>query len=462
MSKIRFGFALVMAKLSVVALKVTRHNGTNFPGIVALKLCPDFLKYVNKPEMIIGITGTNGKTTTSNMVKDLLEADGKDVLNNSLGSNINTGIATCLLSGVSLFNREKYKIGVLEIDERSAIRIFPYVHPNYMIVTNLSRDSIMRNAHPEFIRDFITRYLPKSTKLILNADDLIASSVAPENPRVYFGIEKLSTDDTECRNLIGDMQICPKCSTKLKYRYIRYSNIGKAYCPNCGFTSPEYTVSGSDIDHAARTLIVKDDSGSVKIKIMQDGIFNIYNQVAAAALLRQMGYPLSKISGLFDQIHIVGSRLGVTEIGDKKVIHMFCKGINAYAESRIFEYLRTLPGDKELIFLTNSVHEIHHWSENVSWIYDTDFEFLKDDRNKSFILYGDRGYDYKLRLLLAGIPEDRITIVEDSQDTPDQLKYFPNDNIFVLYGADAIDIGMAATKKITDKLRQEQKKGADA
>ena len=50
MGKLRFYFALWAAKLSIVALKITKHNGTNFPGVLALKLCPDFLKYADKPK----------------------------------------------------------------------------------------------------------------------------------------------------------------------------------------------------------------------------------------------------------------------------------------------------------------------------------------------------------------------------------------------------------------------------
>ena len=47
MDKLRYFIALWAAKLSIVALKITKRNGTNFPGVVALKICPRFLKYVN-------------------------------------------------------------------------------------------------------------------------------------------------------------------------------------------------------------------------------------------------------------------------------------------------------------------------------------------------------------------------------------------------------------------------------
>ena len=194
--KLRFLMALWAGKLSRPLLKITRHNGTNFPGELALKICPDFLRHVGRPKKIIAVTGTNGKTTVSNLACDILERSGKRVLNNRAGSNINSGIATSLIIGCSIFNRPKYDVAVLEVDERSSRRIYPFVKPDIVVITNLFRDSIMRNAHPQYIADFLTGSVPPDTKLILNADDLISASVAPGNPRVYFGIERMDTDVT--------------------------------------------------------------------------------------------------------------------------------------------------------------------------------------------------------------------------------------------------------------------------
>ena len=176
---LRYYLALWAAKLSILALKITHHNGTNFPGIVALKICPNFLKYASKPEKIIAVTGTNGKTTSANMILDMLTLEGYDVLNNKAGSNIASGISTSLIYGMTFFGKCKHKVGVFEVDERSAKRVYPYLKPQYMLVTNLSRDSIMRNAHPEYIADFLSENIPKETKLVLNADDLISSGIAP-------------------------------------------------------------------------------------------------------------------------------------------------------------------------------------------------------------------------------------------------------------------------------------------
>ena len=249
MGKLRFLLALWLAKLSVPALKITRHNGTDFPGSLALKLCPDFLRYVGKPGAIIAVTGTNGKTTVSNLLTDILEADGKKVLSNRSGSNITSGISTALLRGCDLLGRAKsYDMAVLEVDERASVRIFPYVKPDYAVVTNLTRDSIMRNAHPGYIADILTRSIPQTATMILNADDLITCGVAPENRRVYFGVDRLPGDTTRCENLIDDLRICPKCSGKLTYVYRRYHHIGKCVCPDCGFHSPESDYLATDVD----------------------------------------------------------------------------------------------------------------------------------------------------------------------------------------------------------------------
>ena len=292
MGKLRFLLALWMAKLSIPALKITRHNGTDFPGSLAVKLCPDFLKYIGRPATIVAVTGTNGKTTVANMLGDALTAEGKTVLSNRAGSNIVSGVSTALLKGCDLLGRIRpvYDLAVLEVDERSAPRIYPYVKPDYIAVTNLFRDSIMRNAHPGYIADILTRSFPKTSKLILNADDLISASVAPENERVYFGIDRLPTDVTACENLLNDMRICPRCAGKLRYEYRRYHHIGRAVCESCGFHSPDSDYLLTHVDTAAGTAILREHGTDYPCRLLTDSVHNLYNMVTVIAILRQLGF----------------------------------------------------------------------------------------------------------------------------------------------------------------------------
>ena len=106
MRRLRYAAAFIVAKLAILALRVTGHKGTQLPGRLALKICPDFLAQVNKPRQIIAVTGTNGKTTLTNLLCDLLEKAGKTVCSNRYGSNLAAGLATALAAG------DPIKIGV--------------------------------------------------------------------------------------------------------------------------------------------------------------------------------------------------------------------------------------------------------------------------------------------------------------------------------------------------------------
>ena len=180
---IRFYATMALAKCMIVGMRLLGKNATNLPGEVALILCPTFLGQLDKPETIIGVT------TVTNMIVDVLEKNGYIFASNRMGGNVDTGITTALIKESTLSGKARKKLAVLEIDERSANRIYPYLTPTYLVCTNLFRDSAKRNAHPEFISQVLNTYIPAQTKMILNGDDLISGRLAPDNERVYFGIE---------------------------------------------------------------------------------------------------------------------------------------------------------------------------------------------------------------------------------------------------------------------------------
>ena len=456
--KLRFIIALLLAKLSKPLLKITGHNGTDFPGKLALKICPDFLKYVAKPETIIAVTGTNGKTTVSNMTVDLLERSGKKVLNNRAGSNINSGISTALLNGVTIFNRAKYDTAVLEVDERSAKRIYPYVKPKIIAITNLFRDSIMRNAHPQYIADFLTANIPPETKLVLNADDLISSRVAPNNARVYFGIEKMDTDVAECRNRLSDIRICPECSHELKYEYLRYHHIGKAYCPACGFKAPDYDYAGADVSLENMTMRVKDAESSGEYRLISDSIFNVYNMVTVISIARELGMSHEEIAKIMDGMEVVATRYGSEKVGNVTLTNQMAKGLNALASSRAFDYVSHREGEKELFMMMSCMTDERHWSENTSWLYDCDFEFLNTPEITHIIATGPRAIDYKLRLVLAGVDEDKIDCIEDAEKAAESLRFVDGSTVYMFYAADQLDYVFKVREKIK-ALAKEAAKG---
>lgn len=453
MKRLKFYIALWMAKLSIIALKVTGHRGTDFPGRIALKICPDFLGQTKGPDKILGVTGTNGKTTICNLLIGMLKADGKRIMDNRYGSNVISGLCTTFIRDMGLGGRCRSDVAVLEIDERSSRVVFPAMHPDVMLINNLTRDSIMRNGHPEYIARLLTKFVPAETKLIINGDDLIAASVAPSNERVYFGIEHLPGDVIDCINLVNDLQICPKCHGLLEFTARRYHHIGRAYCPECGFKSPELKYSADNADLENMTIEITCAGQTHTYRLVNESVFNIYNVVAAVAYMSELGYSPERIDELLAKAKLVETRFGEEEVNGIKVVRQMSKDKNALAASRVFDYVSGLPGDKELILMMNCLHDEIEWSENTCWLYDCDFEFLKKDNIRNIIVTGPRAKDYYLRLKFAGVDDDRITFVKNEIDAPSALQLNEGESIFIFYGTDSIDLANKVTQKVKDTIK---------
>lgn len=455
MAKLRFIIALWAAKSARLLLLLLGRNATLFPGKIAMKICPEFLRLVNKPARVIAVTGTNGKTTVCNMVVDILESSGDKVLNNRLGSNVEAGVVTSLLSGCTIFGRSKCKIAVFEIDERSSKRIYPYMNPDYIVITNLFRDSIMRNAHPEYIANIINESVPQTSKLILNGDDLISVTIAPGNYRVYFGIEEMDSDVIGCINLINDMQICPRCHGELRYDYRRYHHIGHAHCTECEFQSPICDYIGKNVDISAMTMTVSDHGCEYEYKLLSDSVFNIYNMITVIALLRELGMAHDEIAEKISKTGIVETRYHAENAGSIRVITQMAKDRNALAGSRAFDYVSAQPENKELILMMNNLGDAKKWSENVCWLYDCDFEFLNRENITRIVATGPRAKDYLLRLLLAGVPEEKLRCTLHEIDAPKLLELNENESVFIFYGTDAIGLAYQVRDQVISRIREE-------
>ena len=446
---LRFLIALWISKAAMFLQKLLGMNASYFPGKLAIKLCPDFLGRIDKPETIITVTGTNGKTTCCNMLLYILTENGYDVLNNKAGSNIDAGIASALIAEASLTGRVSKKLGLFEVDERSSKKIYAYVHPNYTVCTNLFRDSIQRNAHPEFIFSFIDSSLPDDTHLILNADDPISSRLREGNKRSYFSIGRLPTDRDKCINIINDMRMCPKCHSGLEYEYVRYHHIGKMRCPVCGFASPEPDFLASP-DWEKGSFTVRTADGEEEYPLVSSSVFNTYNQVTVVAMLRTFGLSAEAIAKSFSHLKIVETRFTSVEKNGVEVITNMTKGQNPVACSIVFDYIRNEPGRKEVILMLDDM-TYKKTTEIMTWVFDADFELLNHESITRVVAAGVRIHDYHLRLLLAGIPEDKIRCVENEADAPKELALERGEKVFILHDLTT----PVMTKRVRDGILEE-------
>ena len=427
---IRFYISVLGAKIMIKLMRLMKRNATNLPGEIMLIFYPDLLKHFDMPENVIAVTGTNGKTTVSNMIGNILKANGYDIINNSFGGNVDTGIASLLLDNCTLSGGFKKDTAVLEVDERSAARVLPYVKPYWLVCTNLQRDSMKRNAHTEFIFNILNSNIPEKTKLILNGDDLISSRLAEKNPRTYFGIDRLENENPTLDNLICDIVNCPVCGNKLEFAFRHYNHIGRAKC-SCGFSSPDidFDVKASENNEA----VIMHNGKEERYKLPNNRITDLYNTVAAVTFSRTFGLSYEQVAKAMSEVKVVKSRYDSFNAGGKEVLVSLAKGQNPVACSGVCDFIRRESGNKAVIMILEDLYDSKRTSENIAWIYETDFEFLKGDDIKQIIVGGKRADDYMVRLLIAGIDKKKIVCCRNETDTPSHLKPELFDKLIIMY-----------------------------
>ena len=445
MKKIKFCIAMLAAKCSALLLKLLGRNASYLPGKIALAIDKDFLGGLTRPKTVIAVTGTNGKTTVSNLLNSMLTANGYCVTNNSLGSNVQAGVATALIDGSTLGGKPKNEIAVLEVDERSSLRIYPYIQPDYLLCNNIMRDSLARNAHTEFICYIINEALSADTKVILNADDLVCATLAPKNEnRVYFGLD-IDKVHEDAPLYLQDMVYCPKCGQLLEAEYIRYNHIGRLHCTGCDFASPTPDFVLTQVDQEAGTFTVAHHGKEESFKLINDNIVNLYNFCGLIALLTELGLGYEQICTGFEKARIIKSRYDKLTAGDLTITMQLSKGENPTACARCFSYVAKCPGDKKAIIF---VGDDFNPSESACWHYDSNFSYLCDPSINQVLFCGPNGPDQYLRALLAGVPADKLKTVSQSTGGVEELDTALSQDIYILYGPYMVKQAMQVKNKL--------------
>lgn len=456
MSSLRYHFAVIAAKCAGKLIRLTGRDASHTPGVIAQKLCPSILSLAPKAPLAICVTGTNGKTTVSNLLTDALRASGKKVVNNRTGSNIVPGCTTNLLNSLNWLGKCKVDATVFEVDERASRLILPYIKPDYLVVTNLFRDSLKRNAHPDYIFSVIDTYCPDTTKLILNADELCSSMLKPGSQRIYYGIGKLESDISEPVNIVADYTLCPVCGAKLTYEYLRYHHIGHAKCPACNFHSKDADYLVSNVDTNARTLTLSYNGKETVFPLISDITFNIYNELTVITTLLELGLSEESVCQMVKKIQVPDSRLNQTCAGGVTVVQAMSKGQSCISSCRTFDHVSSQPGRKAVILAMDDAYDRKKSVEYIGWIYDVDYEFMTREGVEQVIATGPRCYDHKVRLLLAGVPEERIFCAEDEMAGIDLVQTKDVDAVYILYDTSTYALSCQMKEKLLKKLEAAQ------
>lgn len=449
----RFFLALAAGKAAALALKIARRTGGQVPGTVAEAICPDFLARMPKPQTTVFVTGTNGKTTTSNLLDDILLASGFDLVTNRSGGNIITGIESSLIKESHLTGAPRRTVACMELDELSSRRVLPVMPPTLMLVCNLYRDNFTRNANPDYIFGVIDGAIPASAHLVLNADDLMSCRLAPQvTNRTYFSIARLPGDSDHAEGIVCDLTACPECGGRLEYEYCHLRHLGHAHCVSCGFTNPEPDYLVTRVDEAAREFTVAElchatdastpasraaTAPAYTYRIGTYSITNLYNLLAALVCARELGVLAETLETILGggRVNVTAARFSERTVAGVRLVNTASKGENSTATSTALATIVREPGAKAVVLMLADYYLANNpkKTEYTGWYYQADFEYLADPQVKQVVIMGANSDDLLLRLLLAGIDPSRIQTVPDEASAAAAINLTDIDGVFCAF-----------------------------
>ena len=404
-------------------------KGSSLPGKIALKIDKNILKKINLPRDIIVVTGSNGKTSTVEMICSVLENNGYIVGCNKEGSNQTEGVTTMILNACNLKGEVKKDVLVIESDERYLRHTLKYFTPKYLVVTNLYRDQMTRNGHPELIYDIIKEAITDDIHLILNTDDPLSSLYGYKRANVtYFGMDKNKFSKDVNDSAYDDGVYCPNCKHRLKYNYYHFNQIGSYKCENCGHErkKPQYAVTNLNLENGE--MIIND---KYKLMMSLKNIYTAYNLLATFAVCRLFGLKDDKIEESLNNYIIKNDRVQTFDINGRHAMLLTSKHENSISYNQSLLYVTRENRPCTVVIIVDAVSRKYFTSET-SWLWDIDFELLNNSCVEKVILAGKYVHDLITRFEYTGIDMDKIVGKENLDEMMSEIKEHSKGEIFVI------------------------------
>ena len=406
---LRFSLAKAAGAVSTWGLRhVARRPAANLPGKIALAIDPSLLDELRGKcaQGSVITVGTNGKTSTNNLLADAFEAAGRTIICNRTGANLAAGISSALLQ------QPTAQWGVFECDELWLAHVLPRLRSNYVLLLNLFRDQLDRCGEIDRIQTSIAGALAASpdTVLVYNADDPLCARIADEVPNrtVAYGLDESMG---LAQNTVTDAQMCQKCDGMVRYHYRQYGQLGDYFCDQCDFARPTLDFAGRDITitPAGVTMEICGPAGCESVHTPQPTPYAAYNLVAAYALCREVGISTADFQRAQDAFNPRNGRLQRYRLGGRDVLLNLAKNPTGFNQNlKIVEVDR---GPKMVAFFIND--QVAD-GRDISWIWDIDFEELAGQSNTVVFAGGSRAHDLAVRLKYAGIEAAVIENIEDA------------------------------------------------
>lgn len=417
--------SVAACKLTRAVLRRTGRGGTAIPGIVGLKVSKNILAAVSQGMKIVVVTGTNGKTTTCNMIEHALTSAGHDCLLNKSGANLLHGIASDLICSADWKGKARHEYAVLECDEAALKQVVPYIRPRAIVVTNLFSDQVDRYGGVQNTLKEIRTGVERSPKsvLVLNAEDPLSASLAIDVPNkvVWYGLDE--SVGTQGNVDLSDAGKCPRCGGDYSYDYNIYAHLGGFRCQKCGF-------SRQAPDVAVTSIKEKTSDGSVvhmrpgkkapeqDVRIALPAVYNIYNAAASIAAIIALKLPAREAVDALSSARASFGRLETFDLQGNRLQMILVK--NPAGCNQAFSYITGLGEDFSAVLCLNNRTGDGH---DISWIETTDYEKLvRDPHLKKLYAGGDCGKELLERLKKAGAADDILVPFSDYGALVEKLK----------------------------------------
>lgn len=410
----RLAFAVTAARgVSMASRRFGRGGGTAAPGLVADRIDPRLLGKIASrlTRGAVVVAGTNGKTTTSRMIADILEADGARVVHNRSGSNLVRGVAAALAQNSSLLGVPNGNVGVIEADEAAFPDIVRRIVPRVVLLNNLFRDQLDRYGELHTIAAMwrpALEALPSTSTVVVNVDDpaLAVLTEGLSARRLAFGMQEIAHRLDRLPHAV-DSALCPVCGHSLTYDALYLSHLGEWRCDQCGTARPTLDVMGRDVelDGVERlSMAVVAAAGTASLlELGVPGLYNAYNALAAAAVSEALGVHPATVSSTLVGFRSAFGRIERLTYRDRNLTIALVKNPVGFNE-----VLRMLVGGGELqVPSLIAINDLAADGRDVSWLWDVDFELLGGD-GAMVATAGLRGTDMANRLKYAGVGPERI------------------------------------------------------
>lgn len=409
MNRLRLALAVNAGRGAAFATRVLRRGGgTALPGLIAERIHPLLVRDLGRS---LGggrvlITGTNGKTTTSRIVAEVLEAAGRPYIHNREGSNLMRGIASTLLSHADFAGGipgAAATAGLFETDEATLPPAADALAPDVIAFTNLFRDQLDRYGEVDTVAGLWRKALertPRDATLVLNADDPSVAELAVGwgGPIHWFGL-----DDPAFATARGGAFDARWCGCGGDYVYERryFAHVGWWSCARCGRrrAAPATSASAIELGPDEASFEV---AGLERVEMPLTGLYNVYNALAAIGVCRALGLEDAAIVAGLARVRAAFGRQEVVALDGRKLRLLLAK--NPAGANQVLLLLRTIAAKGESrLNVALLLNDRFADGQDVSWIWDVDHELIAGAVERCWT-GGDRAEDLAVRIKYAGWP----------------------------------------------------------